>query len=622
MPKLSLWNKEKSNNYKFLDRTIKETYTVGGTDLYIHKYIGTNNVVPGDPTQPVYDTTKPTNIQDLLFLENRDRKYDYNVYLLRGHYNVQNLDFDLTQFGLFLSSDTIFITVHYNQMIDVLGRKIMVGDCFELPHLEDFHPLNDTIPVGLRRYYQVTDANFASEGFSATWWPHLWRLKCEPMVNTQEFQDILTDPLNKDNYMGPWDPTVAYQPGYTVKYGDTIYTPIKPVPPGVSPPDPAYWVVSTDQTMKDIVSTYNTNLAINQAVLDAAKQNVPLSGYDVGRLYVVPTFLDNVPAPPEEIVMPEMDIINAAPAQIQYYHNQKYLYTSAGVAIMPLQTPVASPFKVLRLQTAQIKPVLSDGGSGLIDAEPAITVEIIGDAGVAGPYGTTDNHFAFADQNINYLTAAGTIDIHTTNIQTEGNIDPTITAGLPIQATVYSENGTLIKVFPENTVITDVDFVNKVITTDQATTCAIPAGAGIEVSFNFTGEPNSHMDYRADIIPGFTFIARSTPRSFGYIGGYLTGDGTAPNGEPVTSGVQFPANAVNGDYFLRIDYLPQQLFRFDGNVWNMISMNVRTDTGKGTDDQSQLSRFINETGETTTAKGGKIPTRQSLSKALRIKPDA
>ena len=49
-------------------------YQVGGTDLYVHKYQGTNNPVSDDATLPTYDVTSPTNIQDLLFLENRDRK--------------------------------------------------------------------------------------------------------------------------------------------------------------------------------------------------------------------------------------------------------------------------------------------------------------------------------------------------------------------------------------------------------------------------------------------------------------------------------------------------------------------------------------------------------------------
>ena len=109
MPRLSLYHPTKSNDYRFFDRTISEMFTVGATDLYIHKYLGpTDQGASIDYTQPQYDALDPTNIQDLLFLENRDRTYDPNIYRLRGHYNVQNLDFDLSQFGLFLNNDIIF----------------------------------------------------------------------------------------------------------------------------------------------------------------------------------------------------------------------------------------------------------------------------------------------------------------------------------------------------------------------------------------------------------------------------------------------------------------------------------------------------------------------------------
>ena len=143
MPRLSLWNSVKSNNYRYIDRLAKEQYVVGGTDLYIHKYIGPANTGPSvDKTQPQFLEPTPTAIQDLMFLETRDRMYDSSIYRLRGHYQVSNLDFDLSQFGLFLTSDVIFVTVHYNDMIDLIGRKLMVGDVFELPHLTDYHPLN------------------------------------------------------------------------------------------------------------------------------------------------------------------------------------------------------------------------------------------------------------------------------------------------------------------------------------------------------------------------------------------------------------------------------------------------------------------------------------------------
>jgi hypothetical protein len=43
----------------------------------------------GTPSQPVYSADNPFQIEDLLFLENRNSKYDSDdVYLLRGVYNI------------------------------------------------------------------------------------------------------------------------------------------------------------------------------------------------------------------------------------------------------------------------------------------------------------------------------------------------------------------------------------------------------------------------------------------------------------------------------------------------------------------------------------------------------
>jgi len=103
MPRLSLYRPEKTKDYSFLDGVVYEQFTVGGTDFNIHKYLGPKTTLAEDATveQPVYDVVKETNIQDLLFLENRDRKYDEDIYTIRGHYNLQDQDFDLSQFGLF-----------------------------------------------------------------------------------------------------------------------------------------------------------------------------------------------------------------------------------------------------------------------------------------------------------------------------------------------------------------------------------------------------------------------------------------------------------------------------------------------------------------------------------------
>lgn len=208
MPRLSMWRPTKTNDYYFLDNTIREQFQVGGTGVWVHKYIGPQNLgKTGDAAQPNYgDGTEvdpitgewnniegiinETKIQDLLFMENRDRKYDDCVYELRGVYNVADNDFDLTQFGLFLTNDVLFMTFHMNEMVEIVGRRLMPGDVLELPHLLDDLALDaerDPIP----KFYVVQDANRGSEGFSNTWLPHIWRVKLAPLTDSQEYADLL-----------------------------------------------------------------------------------------------------------------------------------------------------------------------------------------------------------------------------------------------------------------------------------------------------------------------------------------------------------------------------------------------------------------------------------------------
>lgn len=564
MPRLSLYRPNKQNDYRFLDRTIAEQLTVGGTDLYIHKYLGpTNQGASIDYTQPQYDKLDPTNIQDLLFLENRDRTYDPNVYRLRGHYNVQNLDFDLSQFGLFLNNDIIFITVHYNDMIDIVGRKLMVGDVIELPHLLDYNPLKETIPVALKRFMQITDANYASEGFSQTWFPHLWRIKCEPLVDSQEFSQILQEPINLDNYLGQWDSTRTYPPGYVISFGDKNYTSIAEVPIGVMPPDPAYWQLDTADNLKDILATYNRNIDINNAQLEEAARLVPKAGYDRSKLYIVPTYGEfesntqlsgkrNQPAPPVSVVVTNNSGPTTVTGSVTMLRDPKFKKPSAAIRIpqQSLQSiwdmtadmdheDVLDKFVQASLQLVEKAPTKLDTGSGALEGQIVLSVQSLGV--ITGPYGTADNTYATADQ------------------------DPT--------------------------------------------------------QPGFTGTITPEMDYRADCDPRFQYITRSSPRSFGYTTGYLDGTDQAPNGFPTGAGISFPQNPQVGDYFLRIDYFPQILYRWDGKLWVRISKNVRTQTGLTENDTSQLSGFINNSNVTVTTSGTVIPQKQGLSTILQLTPD-
>jgi len=433
MPRLSLYRPNRSADYQFLDRTIKEMYTVGGLDVYVHKYLGPivdNSENPGnaDATLPVYDSQNPLFIEDLLLLENRDRAYDPDVFVMRMVYRTQDVDFDLSQFGLFLNGDTLFLTTHYNDMIDTFGRKLMAGDVIEVPNLKDYNPLNASLVRALPRYYVIQDANFASEGFSQTWLPHLWRIKATPMVASQEFQQIINQPFMPENI---WDNGNFYPANEIVNNGGTYYQAKQPVPPGTDITNTDYWqLITTPSTISEKQSTRTRDLEINDAILAQAQVEVPLSGYDTVKFYILPT------------------------------------------------NTVGQP------------------------AGPGLTADMTG---------------------------------------------PTVDGTQP--------------------------------------------GEGI------------------------------TPTSDGYTLGYLTGDGIAPNGLPVTPGVSFPANPVLGDYALRLDYFPNRLFRYNGRAWIKIEDKVRTDLDLSPDALTQRSSFVNNTYTVPTTDMGNIPSRQSLSQILKPQAD-
>jgi hypothetical protein len=244
MPRLSLYKPERGQDYRFIDRQVSEMFQVGGTDVYLHKYLGPKNPESGTADQPIYDVIKETNIQDLLFLENRDRKYSEEIYRIRGMYNVQNIDFNLSQFGLFIDNDTLFMTVHINDFINYIGRKPLSGDVLELPHLRDQFALNE-FDVALPRYYVIEDVGRASEGFSSTWYPHLYRLKLKKITDAQQFADILDNPAVDAN-------------------GDP-----------------------TDKTLRELLSTHNKELEINDAVLQQAEADAAKSGYETRQFYTL-----------------------------------------------------------------------------------------------------------------------------------------------------------------------------------------------------------------------------------------------------------------------------------------------------------------------------------------------
>jgi hypothetical protein len=132
------------------------------------------------------------------------------------------------------------MTFHLNDTVAALGRKILSGDVIELPHLTDYYPLDNDIPLALKRFYVVQEVIFAAEGFSQTWWPHLVRVKMTPLVDSQEYKDI----INK--------------------------------------------ITGTDETtpVGNYLSNYDKLLNINDAIINQADIDVPASGYDTTPFFI------------------------------------------------------------------------------------------------------------------------------------------------------------------------------------------------------------------------------------------------------------------------------------------------------------------------------------------------
>ena len=111
-----------------------------------------------------------------------------------------------------------------------------------------------------------------------------------------------------------------------------------------------------------------------------------------------------------------------------------------------------------------------------------------------------------------------------------------------------------------------------------------------------------------------------TPAASHY-GFYLDGDGVAPNGNPAGFGISFPtSNVDSGDYFLRTDYLPNRLFRFDGTRWVKMEDSVRITMSNTDTKNTWKTKFVNASG-TTTINGLTVEQRQSLTNALKPKAD-
>ena len=125
------------------------------------------------------------------------------------------------------------------------------------------------------------------------------------------------------------------------------------------------------------------------------------------------------------------------------------------------------------------------------------------------------------------------------------------------------------------------------------------------------------LDSGGNLVPSTGGVNSPTAK----ITGYLLGDGIPPDNIQAMAGISFPSSPSVGQFVLRTDYLPNRLFQWNGAAWVKIEDVQRTDLTQGPNNKTLLSTFLNNTDSFTNGQGQTIVSKQSLSDALRPRPD-
>jgi len=129
------------------------------------------------------------NIEDYELLENRARAYSHVSTLLKCTYDLLDVQTELAKFGINLPVTYIF-TTSFADMVLKLGRPVVIGDVVELPGEVQFDP--QLRPV--RRWLEVTDAGWSTDGYTPNWRPNLFRFYAQPLLESVEVKDLLGVP--------------------------------------------------------------------------------------------------------------------------------------------------------------------------------------------------------------------------------------------------------------------------------------------------------------------------------------------------------------------------------------------------------------------------------------------
>ena len=133
-----------------------------------------------------FQATTLDDIQDSLFMENRDRDYAKASVQIKAQYTPFDAVSDLSKFG-FQMADIYSFNVSFAEMVRALGRPIVVGDVIDLPSEIQY----DQHLRPVRKFLEVTDTGWAADGYTTGWVPIMYRFQAQQLIPGQEHRDIL-----------------------------------------------------------------------------------------------------------------------------------------------------------------------------------------------------------------------------------------------------------------------------------------------------------------------------------------------------------------------------------------------------------------------------------------------
>lgn len=133
-----------------------------------------------------YEATSINNIEDPIFLENRNRDYDEFAITLKAQYTPSDRQTVVSRFAVDMGLDDYSFDFSFRQIVSRLGRPFVIGDIIELPSETQYSA--SLRPI--KKYLEVTDVSWSANGFGPNWVPTIQKISAKPVMASQETQDI------------------------------------------------------------------------------------------------------------------------------------------------------------------------------------------------------------------------------------------------------------------------------------------------------------------------------------------------------------------------------------------------------------------------------------------------